>query len=224
MRLLGRTATVLGLACLVLVAALSAQTTGFETFKWYIGGQAGVTIFETQSQTRSGIFTAGGNMLVTAKRTGLLITVEEGFARNQVSRMTDNSVVPPAQVQVLFNDIRKFSFSLLAFPLRSAAQPYFGVGAGFMQTVKEYPQGTTPANAAALQDLAERTGSYGFGSLTAGVQFRVARFVVFGQGELTSSPASDKLLVGPTLAFTGGMRFSLGSAREGVSGAGAGSD
>jgi hypothetical protein len=223
MRLIGRTATVLGLVCLVQVPAVLAQTTGFETFKWYVGGQAGVTIFETQSQTRGGIFTAGGNLLVTAKRTGLLITVEEGIKRNQLSSMED-ATAPGGTRSVTFNDIRKYSFSLLAFPFRTVAQPYLGLGVGWLQTVKEYPAGTTPATAGATQDLAEQAGSFGFGSFTAGVQARVDRFMVFGQYQITSAAAPGKLFVGSTHAFTAGMRISLGGAREGVTGAGSGSD
>lgn len=221
MRLLGRTATVLGLACLVQVPAVLAQTTGFETFKWYIGGQAGVTIFETQAQTRGGIFTAGGHVLITAKRTGLLLSVEEGIKKNQLSSFADTL---GAVHQVTFNDIRKYSASLLAFPFRTIVQPYVGLGVGWLQTVKEYPQGTTPATAAGLQDLAERAGSLGFGSFTAGVQGRVARFVLFGQYQFTTAAASGKLFVGPTHTFTGGLRVSLGGAREGVEGNGPGSD
>jgi hypothetical protein len=223
MRLFGRTATVLGLAGLVHVPAVFAQVTGFETFKWYVGAQGGVTIFETQSQTRGGIFTAGGNLLVTAKRTGLLITVEEGLKRNQVSAMQD-ATAPGGTRSVTFNDIRKYSFSLLAFPFRTVAQPYLGLGVGWLQTVKEYPAGTTPATAGAAQDLAESAGSLGFGSFTAGVQARVDRFVVFGQYQITSAASPGKLFVGSTHAFTAGMRISLGGAREGVTGAGPGSD
>ena len=52
MRMLGRTGTVLGLASLALAPSLAAQVTGFETFKWYVGGQVGVTIFEFLREER----------------------------------------------------------------------------------------------------------------------------------------------------------------------------
>lgn len=223
MRMLGRTVSVVGLACLVQVPAALAQTTGFETFKWYFGAQAGVTIFETQTQTRGGIFTAGGHMLITAKRTGLLLAVEEGIKRNQTSSFADASA-PGGVRQVIFNDIRKYTATLLAFPFRTIAQPYIGLGLGWMQTVKEYPSGTTPATAAAAQDLAERAGSFGFGSIVGGVQARVDRFVLFGQYQLTTAPAAGKLFVGSTHSFTGGLRISLGGAREGVTSTGTGAD
>jgi hypothetical protein len=224
MRMLGRTATVLGLACLAQVPAAVAQgVTGFETFRWYLGGQAGVTIFETQSQTQGGIFSAGGHLLVTAKRTGLLISIEEGFKNNQISAVADPTG-PAGSRRVAFNNIRKYTAALLAFPLRTVAQPYIGLGVGWLQTVKEYPTGpfATAADAAAAQDLAESAGSSGFGTAIGGVQFRVSNFVLFGQYQLTTAAANGKLLVGPTHTFSGGMRISLGGAREGIDGRGNG--
>jgi hypothetical protein len=225
MRMLGRTAMVLGLACLAQVSLAGAQVVGFEKFKWYLGGQAGVTIFETQSQTRGGIFAAGGHLLVTAKRTGLLISIEEGFKNNQISSVAD-ATGPGGARRVAFNNIRKYTAAVLAFPLNTVAQPYIGLGVGWLQTVKEYPTGpfATAGDAAAAQALAESAGSTGFGSVIGGVQARVSNFVLFGQYQLTTAAANGKLFVGPTHTFTGGLRISLGGAREGVDGRSTGSD
>lgn len=226
MRMLGRTAMVLGLAGLAQVPAVVAQgVTGFETFKWYVGGQAGVTIFETQSQTRGGIFAAGGHLLVTAKRTGLLLSVEEGIKRNQISAFADATGAGGVR-RVAFNDIRKYTIAVLAFPLKSVAQPYIGLGVGWLQTVKEYPTGpfATQADADAAQQLAESAGSTGFGTLIGGLQARVSSFVLFGQYQLTTASGAGKLFVGPTHTLVGGLRIGLGSAREGVDGRGGGSD
>lgn len=219
MRMLGRIAMVLGLVCLVQAPAVLAQTLGFESFKWYVGAQAGVTIFETQSQTPGAIFTAGGSLLVTAKRTGLLISVEEGIKSNQVSRFPDATGAGGTR-QVLFNNIRKYSVSLVAYPLRTIAQPYLGLGFGWLQTVKEYPTGpfATAADQAAALALAKSAGSIGFGSFTAGIQARVSRIMIFGQYQITSGAAAGKLFVGSTHALTAGVRFGLGSAREGIEG------
>ncbi len=221
MRMLGRTATVLGLACLAQAPSLAAQITGFETFKWYIGAQAGATIFETPTQTKGAIFTGGGHLLVTAKRTGLLVSVEQGFGKNQSSAYEDAAVTGGSRA-VTFTDIRKYSFTLLAFPLKSAAQPYFGLGFGYLHTRKEDPAGpfATSAERANAVATAHRLGGFGFGSAMAGLQFRVDRFVLFGQYQITSSPADGKLITGPTHTFTGGIRFSLGNAREGAEGHG----
>lgn len=216
MRMLGRTATVLGLACLAQAPSLSAQSIiGFDSFKWYIGGQAGVTIFETPNQTKGGIFTAGGHMLVTARRTGLLISVEEGFKSNQVSSVYDASTASGKR-RVQFNDIRKYSISLLAFPFRTIAQPYVGVGVGVLHTVNEYPDktGVAPIDVPVLEEQVDEKGTHTFASFTGGVQVRLSRFAVFGQYQITSGPNKGNLFVGPTHAFTAGLRVSLGSARE----------
>jgi len=216
MRTLGRTATVLGLACLAQAPSLAAQSIiGFDSFKWYFGGQAGVTIFETPAQTRGGIFTAGGHFLVTARRTGLLISVDEGIKTNQLSSFSD-ATVPGGSRRVVFNDLRKYQASLLAFPFRTIAQPYLGIGFGLMQTVKEYPQGTfaTAASRDSATSDTHRRGSFTFAAFTGGVQIRLAQFVAFGQYQITTS-RRNKLLTGPTHAFTAGMRISLGNSREG---------
>ncbi|HXI20784.1 MAG TPA: hypothetical protein VNH46_06845 [Gemmatimonadales bacterium] len=216
MRMLGRTATVLGLAFLAQTPSLRAQSIiGFDSFKWYIGGQAGLTIFETPAQTRGAIFTAGGNLLITARRTGLQIAIEEGIKKNQFSAYSDPSS-PTGTRQVIFNDIRKYSFTLLAFPIKAAAQPYVGVGFGILETAKEYPQGTfvSKAEQEAADSTANARGSYGFGTLVGGIQFRVDRFALFGQYQITSSPPARKLFTGPTHSLMAGLRVSLGKARE----------
>ncbi len=217
MRMLGRTAMVLGLACLSQAPSLAAQSIiGFDSFKWYIGGQGGVTIFETPNQTKGGIITGGGHFLVTARRTGLLIEVQEGFKSNQVSSYPDLSTATGTR-RTDFNDLRRYSASLLVFPFKTIAQPYFGVGVGLMQTVNEYPQGPfgTALEEALVKEDANRAGSYTFGMFTGGVQIRVANFAVFGQYQITSSPEFGSLLIGPTHTFTGGLRISLGNSREG---------
>lgn len=218
MRMLGRTATVLGLACLAQAPSLSAQSIiGFDSFKWYIGAQGGVTIFETPSQTRGGIFTAGGHLMVTARRTGLVLAVEEGIKTNQVTSFPD-ATAPNGLRRVAFNDLRKYSATILAFPFKTIAQPYVGIGFGLLQTVKEYPQdlgGLTPAQQSLVKSTAHQQGSHTFASFTGGVQIRVSQFAVFGQYQITTSPSSGHLLIGPTHAFTAGLRVSLGSSREG---------
>ncbi len=221
MRTLGRTLLVLGLVGLTTASRLAAQQTGFESFKWYFGAQGGVTIIETPTQTKGAIPTVGGHILITAKRTGLLFSVEEGFKKNQTTSYADNTVVGGSR-QVLFNDIRKYSVAVVFFPFRTVAQPYFGFGAGILHTVKEYPQGFfgSPAAADTAAKLADRLGGHGFASFTGGVQFRVNRFIAFGQYQLASSPSGGKLLTGASHAFTAGLRIGLGSSREETTGGG----
>ncbi|MEP7176358.1 MAG: hypothetical protein ABI860_07385 [Gemmatimonadales bacterium] len=224
MRTLIRSIPAAALALSLGTAHLAAQAPGNGNFQWYVGGQGGVTFFKTPTQGRSGIPTFGGQTLIVAKRTGLMLSFDEGVGSNETSSYTDGNGVQ----SVTFNDIRKYSAMLMAFPIRSAAQPYLGVGYGILHVVNP-----TPASAGAFQSDASELGSFGFGSFVGGLQFQVGRFMAFGQYQITTSPsqksvtsgdgtvlAVGRLLDGPTHAFSGGLRIGLGSAREGGRGDG----
>jgi hypothetical protein len=210
-------ALILGLGA----ASVSAQGPVQGDFQWYVGGQGGVFVFRTPTQTRGGIATAGGHTLITARRTGLLVSIDEAFSGSQSSGYTDAA---GTFTDVTFSDVRRYSAVLMAFPIRSAAQPYLGVGGGLLHAVNPTPTGTfaTPADIAQAQADARDLGTAGFLTGVAGVQFKVGRLVAFGQYQITSSPgnetlasgAAGRLFVGSTHTFSGGLRVSLGSARE----------
>jgi hypothetical protein len=219
---LTRSMTVVALALGFGAARLAAQAPVQGDFQWYVGGQAGVLVFRTPAQTRGGMFTAGGHTLITARRTALLLSVDEGVGDNEQSAYFDNTGTTQT---VQFNDIRKYSAVITAFPIRSAAQPYLGIGVGIVHAVNPQPTGTTFATPAALaqaQQDARDLGSSGFATLVGGLQFKVGRLVAFGQYQFTTaqgdktlaSGATGRLLIGSTHTFSGGMRVSLGSARE----------
>jgi hypothetical protein len=212
---------VVALALCLGAAQLPAQEPGRGDFQWYIGGHGGVLNFRTSGQGRTTIPTAGGHLLVTARRTGLLLSVEEAFGSDEVSFFTDG--VGTTHL-VTFNDIRKYSATLIALPLRIPIQPYIGVGVGLMHVVN--PSTTGP------QHAANELGSTGFGSFIGGVQFKVARFVGFGQYQITTAPSiqrssgfgadvgTGRVLEGPTHTFSAGLRIGLGNAKERASGGG----
>lgn len=221
MRMLGRTGLLFGLIVAGRLAPVNAQTTGYEAFKVYLGAHGGATIFETQTQTKGAAPTAGVNLLITARRTGLLLAFEEGFKNNQGSSYSDQTA-PGGSRQVLFNNVRKFSASVVMFPLRTIAQPYLGVGFGILQTAKEYPQGffATQGTRETADSISNHLGTSTFAGLVGGVQFRVSRVMLFGQYQFTTSPPRRRLLVGPTHTFTAGLRFGLGNSREETTGGG----
>ena len=199
---------------------LPAQSTGSQ-FRWYIGGQAGVLLFETNRQTRSGIPTVGGNMLITARRTALLVQVEEGIGSNEQTSYIDAGAAGGIR-NVSFNDLRKYSFLVMVYPLKSAAQPFVGAGFGLLHVHNPFPAGpfATPDEQANAKNSAQDLGSTGFASFAGGVQLQVGRFNVFGMYQITTSPTDGKLIQGPTHTFSGGIRFSLGGAKEGITGGG----
>jgi hypothetical protein len=220
MRTLIRSIPAAALALVLGTAHLTAQAPGNGNFQWYVGGQGGVTFFKTPTQGRSGIPTFGGHALIVAKRTGLMLSVDEAVGSNEQSSYTDAGGVQA----VTFNDIRRYSAVLMAFPIRAAAQPYLGIGYGIIHVVNP-----TPTSSAAFQSDAAELGSAGFGTFVGGLQFQVGRFMAFGQYQITSAAsqrtatdaagnvvAVGRLLDGPTHSFTGGLRIGLGSARDDV--------
>jgi hypothetical protein len=52
------------------------------------------------------------------------------------------------------------------------------------------------------------------------VQFRVGRVAAFGQYQINTGPGEDNLIRGTGHSLMGGLRFSLGSARENIKGGG----
>jgi hypothetical protein len=217
MRIVNRMFPLAALALCLGAPRLSAQEPGNGNFQWYIGGQGGLLVFRTPSQTPGSIPMAGGHVLVVAKRTGLMISVDEAFGSDELSSYTDGN---GSVQQVRFNDIRKYSATLMAFPFRMPIQPYFGAGVGIMHVV--HPVAANEISS----EVAHELGSTGFGSFVGGVQLRLARFIAFGQYQITTIPAVDaipdqtggfavgRLLAGPTHTFSVGLRIGLGGARD----------
>jgi hypothetical protein len=192
-----------------------------DSFRWYVGGQAGVLGFETPSQTRAWVPTVGGSLLIVAKRTGLLISVDEALGNNELTGYADVNTAAGVR-DVRFDRIRKYAATLTAYPVKGPTQPYLGLGFGLLQVIDPQPGGffTSPVQANLAKDLADRKSTDGFVSFAAGVQFRLGRVLGFGQYQITAAPADGQLLRGPSHGLTGGLRFSLGSAREGIKGGG----
>src|SRR5262245_46057175 len=124
MRMLIRSIPAVALVLALGTAHVEAQAPGNGNFQWYIGGQGGAMFFKTPTQDWSGIPSFGGHTLIVAKRTGLMLSIDEGFGSDETSAYTDGNGVQ----SVTFNDIRRYSGVLMAFPIKAAAQPYLGVG------------------------------------------------------------------------------------------------
>jgi hypothetical protein len=212
-------------------AQLPAQQPGSGNFQWYIGGQGGILNFET-IEGRHTISRAGARLLVTARRTGLLLSVDEGLGSSEVGVYSiqtidaSGAVTSQQAVAAGYKDLRKYTATLLAFPIKGPATPYFGLGVGILHT-----SGNTPDD-----DFTKNVGSAGFGSFIGGLNFRVSRLSAFGQYQVTTSPSTQvatmkftdgtkmtafgNLFTGPTHTFTAGLRFGLGNARERTTGGG----
>jgi hypothetical protein len=226
MRMVTRIFPVAALALGLAAGQLPAQQAGNSPFQWYVGGQGGVMNFETPMGGHFNKPLGGAHLLVTAKRTGLLLSVEQAFGSDQAGSYNVTVVDSVGFITssndflLTWNSLRKYSAMLMAFPIRGPMTPYFGLGVGIMHTVGHNPD----------DGSARAVGSSGFGSLIGGLNFRVSHFSAFGQYQITSGPSlqvltdpgpqkstiitSGNLFKGPTHTFSAGLRFGLGNARE----------
>jgi hypothetical protein len=212
-------------------ANLSAQQPGNGTFQWYVGGHGGIINYGTVDG-RDNAPLGGAHLLVTARRAGLLLSVEQGIdaggqgTYDLVAFDSAGTVISQQIVATTFRYLRKYSATLMAFPIRGPITPFFGIGVGVLHT----------GGHSADDEFTKSMGSSAFGSLVGGLNFRVSRFSAFGQYQVTTGPgrrnhtvtfadqsgivANGALLDGPTHTFSAGLRFNLGNAKERASGGG----
>ena len=192
-----------------------------DRFKWFFGASAGALFFQTQEQTRSGVPTVGAHLAIVSRRGGLMLGIDEGFGSNEPSHFLDPSDDFNERA-VTFDRIRRYSATLTAYPVRGSLEPYIGLGFGFTQVVSPQVEGvfSSPDAAATSEFFAKEVAADGFASLMAGVQFRVGRLAAFGQAQMNTPPAQEHILMGPLYMLSGGLRFSLGSAKQEVKGGG----
>jgi hypothetical protein len=192
-----------------------------DRFKWFFGVQGGAMFFTTQKQTQSGIPAAGAHLAVVSRRGGVQLGVEEGFGSDEPSAFLDPQSGNQQRL-VTFDRIRRYGFNLTGYPVRGALEPYLGVGFGMLQVLNPQVGGSfTSAEQAALSEIeAQDRSASGFMSFLAGVQFRVGRLAAFGQYQINTAPAAGDLLRGTGHSLMGGLRFSLGSAKENIKGGG----
>jgi len=230
MRMLTRSVAVVAIALGVGATSAAAQQMQTGAFRWYVGANAGVFNFRTTAQTRGSIPMGGAHTLITARRTGLLLSVEQAFGDAEQASYDD--FVGGFQRTASFDNVRKYSATLLAMPIQTAIRPYVGIGLGIMQVVNPQPgagAGEFERNEAAT------IGSNGFVSATGGAELNAGAFTLFGQYQVTSGStlqvsriggesgdvtAAGRMIQGVTHTISGGLRLSLGSAREDVSGGG----
>lgn len=211
MSLLSRSIPILAFALALSAQDVRAQDVRrSEDYRWSVGGQAGAFIFRTPNQTRGAIPMAGGHMLIKARRGGLYLAVDQAFDPDQQSSYLDGG----APVPVTFDGVRRYTFGLMVFPVYGHLNPFFGLGGGIMHVTGVEDLGGSSATA-------QEIGSTGFGTFIAGLQFRVSGLSAFGQYQVQTIPgyqqvgtAEGRLINGTVHSFAGGLRFSLGNARE----------
>lgn len=218
MSMLTRSITLGVLALGVGATALAAQQKprGYSNYRWYLGGQGSYFNFQTTGQTRGWIPSVGGNTMIIAKRTGLLVSVDDALGSDEVATVAYAGSATGTQ-QVTFNNVLRYSFHLLAFPWRGIVEPYIGVGGGIMYAVSPVAQNTagyTPAELENLYTVIDDATSTGFASLVGGLQIKGGPFMIFGQYQINTAPSRGNAFIGSTGTASVGLRVLLGSSRD----------
>jgi hypothetical protein len=215
-----------------------------DQFKWFVGAQGGALFFGTQGQTQSGIPTGGLHLGVVARNAGMMLSVDEAFGSNeptgyQAILLGADDEAFFYQTTVSFDRLRRYGFTLTGYPVRGNTEPYLGIGFGLLQVINPELTGTyaDEAEVLAAQKLANDAASSAFMHFTAGIQFRFAGVSAFGQYQIATSPGQEicalsnlqcsdggaivtNLLRGTTHSIMGGIRISMGKAKQEITGGG----
>ncbi|HYT04786.1 MAG TPA: hypothetical protein VEM13_07875 [Gemmatimonadales bacterium] len=188
------------------------------THKWYWGAQGGLFVFRTNFDSYSFEPTFGGHWLITGKKTALYVSYEQSFflSARHATIIEPGGAVNPGNVS--FKDARRIMVGVLAFPAQLRVEPFAGGGFAIVELLNATANCvscTSLATAAQLQDEADNAASKAFFWWMGGVDIKQGRLALYGHYILTSSAATF-LIQGTTHTFQGGVRYSLGSAKEGV--------
>src|SRR6266566_2039714 len=185
--------------------------------KWYWGGEAGILVFRTNYDSYSFEPTFGGHWLITGKRTALYASFEQSLfiSPRHVTIVEPSGAVTPGNVQ--FANLRRIMVGVLAFPAQLRVEPFAGGGFAIMEAlnVQVSCASCTGSDLGQLQDEADRAATKAFFWWMGGVDIKQGRLALYGQYILTSA-AANFLIQGTTHTFQGGVRYSLGSSKEGV--------
>jgi len=185
--------------------------------KWYWGGEAGILVFRTNYDSYSFEPTFGGHWLITGKRTALYASFEQSLfiSARHVTIVEPSGAVTPGNVQ--FDNLRRIMVGVLAFPAQLRVEPFAGGGFAIMEAlnVQVSCSSCTGSDLGQLQDEADRAATKAFFWWMGGVDIKQGRLALYGQYILTSA-AANFLIQGTTHTFQGGVRYSLGSSKEGI--------
>jgi hypothetical protein len=216
MRLHTRALATLGLAALAGATSLSAQNPGVGSYRFYVGASGGLMDFETAAQTRGTIPMIGGNALITAKRAALLVAVDAGLGSGETASMVDPT--DGSSRDVTFDNIMRYYFMLMAYPLKSHIQPFIGLGWGIQTLSNLEVQGTFTSDSVEQvnQERAEELGSTGFMQIVGGLEIRVGILNVFGSISAATAANDADLIQGAVYTAQAGARISLGKSRDDI--------
>lgn len=202
------------------------QGRGFnKQYQWYWGAQGGAFIYKTNVQPLYYDPIVGGHWLITARRTALYVGYEQAlFLTDANAVMLDPnssaSSVGPGFRDVTFHDMRRLMFGVLAFPAQKVIEPFAGGGFALMQVLNptvDCSSCSTLSEAVEASDRAHDAASKAFFWVMGGLQINYStKLNVFAHYLITSS-AAGFLIESNTHTLQGGIRYSLGTSKEGIS-------
>jgi len=194
-------------------------------YQWYWGAQGGAFVYKTNLQPYYYDPIIGGHWLITAHRTALYVAYEQSLFLTDAQAVifdpasTGCTSIPGAQCRdVTFHDMRRLMFGVLAFPAQKVIEPFVGGGFALMQALDPIVEctGCTNAEFASADDRAHEAASKAFFWVMGGLQINYStKLNVFAHYLITSS-AAGFLILGNTHTLQGGIRYSLGTSKEGV--------
>ncbi len=187
--------------------------------KWYWGAEGGLFVFKTNFESLSFEPTFGGHWLITGKKTAMYVSYEQSFflSERRATIVEPGGSVNPGNVS--FKNARRIMAGVLAFPAQLRVEPFGGGGFAIIELLNPTATCGSCANlseAAQLQDEAENAATKAFFWVMGGIDIKQGRLALYGHYILTSA-AANFLIQGTTHTLQGGIRYSLGSAKEGVS-------
>ena len=201
------------------------QGRGFgRQYQWYWGAQGGAFLSKTNTQPLVYDPLIGGHWLITARRTALYVAYEQAFFLADAQAVifdpgSSNSSVGPGFRDVTFKDMRRIMFGVLAFPAQKVIEPFGGGGFALMQALNptvDCSAGCTLSEFTEASDRAHEASSRAFFWLMGGIQINYsAKLNLFAHYILTSS-APNFLIEGNTHTLQGGIRYSMGTSKEGI--------
>src|SRR5438874_4560722 len=200
------------------------QGRGFNTnYQWYWGAQGGFLLSKTNTQPYVYDPIVGGHWLITSRRTALYVAYEKALFLTDAQTVifdpnSSNSSVGPDFRDVTFHDLRRIMFGVLAFPSQQVIEPCGGGGFVLMQVLNPLVDctGCTLSQAVEADDRVHEASSRAFFWIMGGLQINYSsKLNVFAHYLMTSS-APNFLLQSNTHSLQGGIRYSLGTSKEGV--------
>jgi hypothetical protein len=204
-------------------AALLSQSSAAQDgrqFKdaWFWGIKTGGLVYTSATTNTGGAPLVGAEWLITRTRGGLYMSFDEAFLRTQgqfIAQDPDSVFVRSVRLK----NLRRFTMAGMVFPMQTRnLHPYVGLGLAFNQIAgAELLTGTTNTSQyrAALDSIQSKKAAFSPIFIT-GVQARLKRFSIFGQGTASPTQASFFLANSSSshkfhFSLEGGIRYNVGS-------------